>query len=166
MKKSVTYIDTETAAAIFGVTKNTVTNYCRKDEIKGCKKDDKGRWLIPVDSIKPLTKKEKITALQGILIVKNNPNERPQWLENETSVKGLELSLKYLFDNGYICNYKQKRKNAILKIDKIQLTNKGMDLALGGGGNKALNVAVSTFKELLNLVTPIASLYLQYKSLR
>lgn len=163
MKSSVKYIDTETAAAIFGVTKGTVTSYCRKGEIKGCKKDDKGKWLIPCDSIKPLTKKERITALQGILIVKNDPNKVNGWLIAKNNRKGLELTIKYLSDNGYIL-YNGKKKNSAVNVKKIQLTDKGIELAFGEVNS--INKYISDCGTLIGLATQMASLYLQILSLK
>ncbi len=162
-EKQERYIDVNFASDIFGVSKNTVTGYCRKGEIKGCKKDDNGRWLIPYDSIKPLSKHQKVIVLQSILIVKNNPQKKPQWFFEDEKACGLELTYKYLYDHGYIESYK-KTKKSVIKAEKIQLTDEGMKLALSGGNKARLDI--TTLSTLLGLATQFASLYFQYLSLK
>lgn len=164
-KEQIKYISTDAAATLFGVNKQTVARYCRKGEIIGCIKDN-GKWLIPHDSIRPLSKQQKKTILRSLLIIKNNPKQEPNWFEARGGSQGLDLAFKYLYDHDYICEYKKKHKTGILKANKIQLTDKGIALAFSGGVESFSDISAETITAMISIVTQVASLYLQYLSIK
>jgi hypothetical protein len=161
LKKKVEYINTEIAANIFGVNKKTVAKYCRTGQIKGCIKGADNKWLIPANAIKPLTTNQIKTVLQSIIYVKNNPKQNTNTILSGDNARGVELTCQYLFDHGYIEAYK-KNKNYEVKIAKIRLTDKGMDLAMSGK-KKFEGADISVLQGWVNIVIQLAMLYFQAK---
>jgi len=151
------YYNTKKVSEKWGVTRRTVTKYCKNGQIPKAYKDSSTRtWKIPANTIKPLTKKETkemlflITKLHSYLI-----------LDNYNTTKGLKSledispALTYLEFFGFI-----KFKNNIHKVTNVIITDKGYQTMQNG---ITINIEVSStidcITSILKLVVVLGVLF-------
>ena len=119
------YMSTSFAAKHWGVTQNTVSQYCRQGRIYDCFQDEKKRWFISIDEIKPLKDDEIKRILFLSLQLKNNPSLPIDWSTFDFDEKVIDIIYRNLANEKYIMEFNCSDKKKIPY--EIVLTQKGME---------------------------------------
>ena len=121
---------TKEAAKLWGVTRETVAEYCTRGIVPGAKKDEKEHWVIPNGSPKPMSKDKLgkiLCAMQEgeqIQVSKLIPDDTAQarvmlcYVENLNLVH-IENGNTYLSNDGYILVNKEKNKRRKFQMETV-----------------------------------------------
>lgn len=123
------YMDTKAAAGLWGVTSRTVAAYCKAGEIPGSFKDSGGKWCVPIEAVKPLSKAELKRILILSLQLQNNPDYDIDYEVLGVDPEELPQIYVYLAERGYVGHVASSVPAARVPYE-VRLTQKGMDLAV------------------------------------
>lgn len=144
------YANVNVTAENWNLKPATVRGYCNEKKIPNCFKDDKGKWWIPVDSIKPLSTENIKQILFLTLQLKNNPRIPIDWSVFDFDTNNLRKVYEYLAVEEYIENFDIEQTER-LPYD-IVLTAKGLNLIFS-----SKKVSTQSMQETLNICIPLIS---------
>ena len=121
------YVSTKIIAKTWGLTRNTVSDYCKSNKIINKFKDG-NRWYIRTDEIKPLTNEEIHRLLMLTLQLKNNPSLKIDWSTFSFDDSFIEYIYQNLVEQKYIEQFTIRDKKRIPY--EVILTQKGLDIAM------------------------------------
>lgn len=148
LKSPIDYKSTKEIAQKWGVSVKLVTRYCREDKIPRAFKDSKTRkWLIPVNAIKPLNKKDIKESLYLLLRIQNSM--RMDKKATKEAILGIDFTgvYTYLIQYGYITFKTQNRT-----IDTVLFTDKGFSAMTSG-----ISIQIE-FKSIVQIVAAFATI--------
>ena len=120
------YMSTPTAADLWDMKSKDVARACRENRVIGAFKDSSSKWLIPVNTKKPLSMEYIRRLLIGLLRIKN----RPELMDVCNSISDAEEVYGYLSDIGFVEMPDELSKES---IREMALTDEGMIIATEGG---------------------------------
>ena len=123
------YVTTDVIADIWGVKRATATEYCRAEIVLGAIKDSSGRWMIPVDTPKPLGKTVIKNVLCLVLQLKNDSNIKIDYDNVGVKAEDLPSAFEYVEKLKLIESIPEGCPAEEIPY-KVQLTREGMKLAL------------------------------------
>ena len=119
------YATTKVMAGVWGVSQRTASRYCRDGLVAGAFKDSSNRYLIPVDTRKPLSRQVIEKVLWLVIQLKNAPAFRIDYAKMEIKPEQLVGAFYYLADLGLVSppgHYPAKEIPY-----RVSLTRKGVD---------------------------------------
>lgn len=117
------YMSPSVAGDLWGMSYQAVNQACKEKRIVGATKDSSGKWIIPVDTQKPLDKDIIRSFLLSVLAVKNRPKLAPTVDENN-----LNSICIYLSALGYIDPIDESNYT----VTDITLTDEGFTVSTEG----------------------------------
>lgn len=106
-------------------------------------KDTSGRYIIPVDTWKPMDKESIRTVLVALLAIKNRPESI------SAAPTGINELKEYLAASGYI--------EDCIEFNSAILTDRGMDVATSG---KAISIDwPNAAQKIISVLGSVASLW-------
>ncbi len=108
----------------YNLTQATVYKYCKHGKIDGAKKVA-GKWIIPDDAIKPLTKKQMRQMLLSLLMYKNNPAAGFDFTLADCNERDISKYLQYLSNRNLILGFKADEGDKVPM--NVYVSNKGLD---------------------------------------
>ncbi|MDD3106217.1 MAG: helix-turn-helix domain-containing protein [Bacilli bacterium] len=149
LKNIIEYHTTKEMAEKWNISAKKVTKYCRDEKLPKAYKDNKSKkWMIPSDSIKPLTKKEEKTSLVLILKVMNSLKideiETMKYIDAQENIQSVFV---YLSHYGYI-----RYVGEVKSIKTLVFTDKAFN-ELGTG--IVINIKVGS---ILQIVAALAAI--------
>ncbi len=152
------YMNTKTAADLWGIKQKTVADYCKTKKIARAWKVSNKIWYIPVDTIKPLTNTQIHQLLVLTLQLKNKPSLEIDWSVCQVDRSAIKQIYAYLLEQEFIESLPTCSAERIPY--EIVLTSKGLDAA-----TKFQDKRIPGFSEALTtwipIVIDIASLAIQ-----
>ena len=124
------YVTPSVFANAIGWNNQKVTAACKDGRIIGACKDSSGKWIIPVDAMKPLEMEQIRSLMVTTVYLKNRPDHVLDYSDHKQIV---EL-YSYLQKIGYIEPFKTNGKRIPYEV---VLTERGVKLATEG---KSLNL--------------------------
>lgn len=131
------------------LSRQKIVAECNKGKVIGACLDSSGKWIIPVDTQKPILDENIRLLLVSILCIKNKPNNNIESLKKEQ----LSFALEYLKETGYIEAWNEGNE---IDLTSIVITDKGMELATSG--KKTSINWVNASVTLIQVVGSIASI--------
>jgi hypothetical protein len=151
----VRYMSTTCAAELWEMSQRAVASACKEGLIPNANKDTSGKWIIPVDARKPLSKKEVRLVLIGILNLKNR-KEHIEVVSPETrKVCDYLVGVNMIEDNYRDSNFPEA----------VVLTDKGMRLAIEGNKISDTNW-VTDVCQFIQVITNIIEIWKNVSTLR
>lgn len=148
LRSPIEYKSTKETAQKWGVSVKLVTKYCREEKIPRAFKDPKTRkWLIPVNAIKPLNKKEVKEAIYYLLRIQNSMRMDEKATKDAISKIDFTGVYTYLIQYGYI-TFKTQSRN----IDTLLFTDKGFSVLTSG-----ISIQIE-FRSIIQIVAAFATI--------
>lgn len=107
------FASTKAMADLWDISQNRVALACKEKRIIGAEKDSSGRWLIPIEAIKPLEETEIQISLISILVLQNKKDRIDQ--------NDWKTLIKYLYLTGYLEEDVENVKDAVISQKAIIL---------------------------------------------
>ena len=90
------YMSTKTAADVWNLKQQTISDYCNKGKVCKAIKYREVRWYIPTDAVRPLSNDEIRRFLMLTLQLKNKPSLEIDWSSFSTEDSVIEPIYRYL----------------------------------------------------------------------
>ena len=125
-----------------------VTAACKEGRIVGACQDTSGRWIIPVDTMKPLETEQIRSLMVTTVYLKNRPNHTLDYSDHESTVS----VYTYLQQTGYIEPFDAESERIPFEV---VLTEKGIKLATEGKPLNLnwLNIGTTVIQVAASLIT-------------
>ena len=152
------YMNTKTAADIWGLNAKTVSDYCKNDKLFDKFKDGSGKWYIYVDELKPLKNEEIRRLLVLTLMLKNKPTLEIDWSTFSFDDSKIEVIYKSLVMQHLIEDFCIQDKKRIPY--EVVLTEKGMNVVIIGSKRKDTSF-LAVMQQWLPIVIQLAQFSVQ-----
>ncbi len=118
------YMTPKTAGDLWDMSRQAVVQACKNGYVVGACKDSMDKWIIPVETVRPLNKEDIRQLRGGILTLKNK-----QMPAVGISLDEAKIVYGYLSDIGLI---EMLDELSIDNIKDLVLTEEGMGIATDG----------------------------------
>ena len=142
------YVTPSVFGDAIGWSRQKVTVACREGRIVGACQDTSGKWIIPVDTMKPLETEQIRSLMVTTVYLKNKPNHTLDYVDHESTVS----VYSYLQQTGYIEPFNTESERIPYEV---VMTERGIKLATEGNSLNLnwLNIGTTVIQVAASLIT-------------
>ncbi len=152
------YMSTKTAADVWNLKQQTISDYCNKGKVCKAIKYREVRWYIPTDAVRPLSNDDIRRFLMLTLQLKNKPSLEIDWSSFSTEDSVIEPIYRYLVFRELIEPFKISDQKRIPY--EVILTQKGLEFVTVSQKGKIEDYG-TVMKEWLPIMIGAAQLIVQ-----
>jgi hypothetical protein len=141
------YMTTATASDLWELPRHTIAESCKDKRVPNAVKDSSGKWIMPVDTMRPLKQDDIRLALLSLLSLKNRNNKIDNVSNEAKNV------LKYLVAIEAVEDFSDDYSNF---PNNVILTDKGMHWATEG--KKLPNNWFDSVTQIIQLLANLATI--------